>query len=209
MTLLRLTKRAINLPCPQGTWINTTTMNQWLDADDVFLRAQQQAQEHIHNAEQTIQKYWVNIEEQRAEQIQQIHQQCEQQILSEQIQWLVSAEMLQIQITTQLQHKLQQAIAHILQQWCATQPPTEILIAHICLQIEQQLKFDRDLTLTVHPDNAASLMLIAQTHGITLITDPNLTADSAQLRSSRQVIKLSLSRHLQQLLEWLNPLQTT
>ncbi|MGL6117787.1 MAG: hypothetical protein ACRC0Z_09830 [Plesiomonas sp.] len=197
------------MPCPQGTWVNTTTMNQWLDADNIVLRAEQRAQEHIHNAEQTIQKYWEDIEEQRAEQIQQIHQQCEQQILSEQIQWLVSAEMLQMQIITQLQQKLHQTIAHILQQWCSTQPPTETLIGHLCLQIEQQLKLDRDLTLTVHPDNATSLMLIAQTHGITLITDPNFTTDSAQLRSSRQVITLSLSRHLQQLLEWLNPLQIT
>ncbi|MGL4931268.1 MAG: hypothetical protein ACRC4H_14405, partial [Plesiomonas sp.] len=164
MTLLKLTKRTVNLPCPQGTWVNTTTMNQWLDVDNIVLRAEQRAQEHIHNAEQTIQKYWENIEEQRAEQIQQIHQQCEQQILSEQIQWLVSAEMLQMQIITQLQQKLHQTIAHILQQWCSTQPPTETLIGHLCLQIEQQLKLDRDLTLIVHPDNATSLMLIAQTH---------------------------------------------
>ncbi|MGL4602141.1 MAG: hypothetical protein ACRCVE_11825 [Plesiomonas sp.] len=182
-------------------------MRQWVEADDFVLRSQLQAQKKLTDADIAIQKYWADIESMRTEQEQHIYQQCEKNILEKQIKWLVSIDTLQDQITTRLQEKIKLGMTLILQQWYSTQRIDQNLVTHLYLQLEKYFKHDHELTLTTHPDNKNTLMEISQTYGITLLTDNNFPNDEIQLRSPRQLIKFSLSRYLNQLLDWLAPLK--
>lgn len=103
--------------------------------------------------------------------------------------------------------RIQSSIEQVLSAWFDQQPIDQTLCHRLAKQAQSMAK-EGAICVRIHPDRQA---LIQDTFGerFTVVVDPGIPPDKAELSSVRSSVSFSLEEHFRQLQEWLRHTGTT
>ena len=130
-----------------------------------------------------------------------LQEELEKEWLAKHVRRLCDEETAHRQAVERATEFILNSLEQVLQTWFDQQPIDSTLCHRLAKQAKALAK-EGVLKLRIHPENLA---LMQENFGdrFTLITDPTLTADSAELSSANYCVEFSLSNHFRQLLAWL------
>lgn len=162
--------------------------------------ARRKAEQLIRQAKKEQQALMVEWEAKEEEMKKSLLQHCEAEWLEKHIQWMVQAENWEHELVDRVADRIQRCVETVLGSWCEQQSLDAILITRLSKQA-QLMAQEESLILYVNPCHAEK----ARTHfagRLKVMADPSLAEDQGILTSVLLTVEISLSRHFEQLMAW-------
>lgn len=172
------------------------------EAGAVLKAASRKAEQIVRHAYQTQRQIQTAAQEEWARNQQAMLRRCEARWLETHVASLRDDADLERHIIQAVHARVHHCIEQVLTAWCLQQSPDEALCARLTTQVVHMAS-QGALRLQVHPEMVA---LACERFGerLTVSAAPSLARDQAVLISSQLSLSFSLSRHLQQLFDWLS-----
>lgn len=197
---IRVEKFDFSLPVGEVV-IPAAQLHKMVQSRDILSEAQAQAADIVLAAQAEGKLLLAQAQQQADKLIEQTRHQMESDVLAQHVRWLVAAEHVESALITQARASILAALASVITSWAGEQAASQVLIHRLAEQVEK-MAHHNELVLRVHSQHF-SAVASALGSRVQCVADDNMAEDQAQLGFPMLQLTLSLSRHLSQLLLWL------
>lgn len=171
------------------------------EASSIIKAACRKAEQIVRHANRQLREQQEAVQLELARSQQAMFERYEVEWLASHVASLRDDDALEQHIIQAVSARIHRSIEQVLTAWFQGQPSDDILCSRLTEQVEKMAQ-DGALALHIHPEMEAQ---VRDTFGerLTVGVNSSLARDEAILASAQHSVSFSLSRHFQQLLDWL------